>query len=105
MPEAPRWSVNDVAYLRESAIIGFLEGYRITNLRWDPQFSRWIYEAAIKHRGTEPNSVIDMHNLRRQEVLVLGQNDLVDQSEALDLAIINTEESLRYLQNKRAALP
>lgn len=104
MPNAPRWSVDDMAYLRESALLGFLEGYKITNIKWDPRYSRWMYEVAIKHRGTEPSSVIDMHNLRRSEVLELGENDLVDQSEALDLAIINTEERLRFLQNKRAVL-
>lgn len=104
MPAAPRWSVSDIAYLRESAIIGFLEGYKITNIKWDPRYNRWLYEAAIRHRGTEPTSVIDMHNLRRGEVLELGENDLCDQIEALDLAIINTEERLRYLQNKKAAL-
>lgn len=104
MPEAPRWSVDDVAYLRESALIGFLEGYKITNIKWDPQWSRWLYEVAIKHRGTEPNTVIDLYNLRRQETLTLGENDLVDQAEALDLAIVNTEQRLRQLQNKRAVL-
>ena len=101
MPNAPKWSVNDVVYLRESAVIGFLEKYRVTNIVWDPQWERWLYEIAIKHRGTEPNSVIDMHNLRTCEVLSLGENDLVDQVEALDLAIINTEERLRYLQFMR----
>lgn len=104
MPSAPRWSVNDIAYLRESAMIGFIEGYKITNIIWDPQWNRWLYEAAIKHRGTEPNAVIDMHNLRTQEVLALAENDLVDQIEAIDLAIINTEARLRSLQNKKAML-
>lgn len=104
MPEAPRWSVDNVAYLRESAVLGFLEGYKITNIKWDPQFNRWLYEAAIKHRGTEPTSVIDMNNLRTIEVLELGENDLVDQIEALDLAIINTEQRLRFLQNKKAIM-
>jgi hypothetical protein len=104
MPDAPRWSVNEIAYLRESALIGFIEGYKITNIKWDPHYSRWLYEAAIKQRGTEPNSVIDMYNLRRQEVIELGENDLVNQSEALDLAIINTEQRLKQLKNKRAVL-
>lgn len=104
MPDAPRWSVNDTAYLRESAIIGFLEGYKITNIRFDPQWDRWLYEVAIKHRGTEPNSVIDMYNLRSQETLTFGENDLVDQTEALDLAIINTEQRLRELTIKRASI-
>jgi len=104
MPEAPRWSVNDVAYLRESALIGFLEGYKITNIKWDPQWGRWLYEVVVRHRGTEPTSVIDQYNLRTQETLTLGENDLVDQLEALDLAIINTEQRLRQLQNKKAAL-
>lgn len=104
MPDAPKWSVGDIVYLRESAMIGFLEGYRVTNIFWDVQYNRWIYEASIKHRGTEPNSVIDMHNLRRNEILKLGENDLVNESEALELAIINTQQRLRYLENKKAQL-
>jgi len=104
MPNAPRWSVDEVTYLRESALIGFIEGYKITNIKWDPQYGRWLYEAAIKHRGTEPSTVIDMHNLRTTETITLAENNLVSQSEAVDLAIINAEERLRYLKNKRAAL-
>jgi len=105
MANAPRWSVKDIAYLRESAILGFIEGYIISNIKWDPQWNRWLYEAAIKHRGTEPQSVVDMNNLRTAETLVLAENDLIDQGEALDLAIINTEERLEYLKNKREFLP
>ena len=104
MSNAPRWSINDIVYLRESAAIGFIEGYRITNIKFDPSYNRWLYEAAIKHRGTEPNTVIDLHNLRRSEVLTLAENDLVSQTEALDIAIANTEQRLNYLKNKRAIL-
>lgn len=100
--KAPRWSVNDMIYLRESAILGFIEGYKVTNIIFDPKYNRWMYEVAIKHKGTEPNTVIDMYNLRKQEVLVLGENDLINQGEALDLAIINTEQRLTYLKNKKA---
>ena len=102
MPDAPRWSVNDVVYLRESAIIGFIEAYRVTNIVWDPQYSRWLYEASIRHRGTEPNAVIDMHNLRREEVITMAEHDLINEGEAVELAIINTEERLRYLKQVKA---
>lgn len=104
MPNAPRWSVNDMIYLRESAMIGFIEGYQVTNIQFDPKWNRWLYEVVIKHRGTEPNSVIDMYNLRSNEKLTFGENDLISQEEALDLAIINTEQRLRELKNKRAIL-
>jgi len=104
MPDAPRWSVDDIAYLRESAAIGFIEGYKIANIRFDPQWDRWLYDVVIKHRGTEPNSVIDMYNLRSKETITFGENDLINQAEALDLAIINTEQRLRELNIKRAAI-
>jgi len=104
MPDAPRWSVNEIAYLRESAMIGFIEGYTISNIVWDPQYNRWLYLVSIKHRGTEPTTVIDMHNLRTTETLELGENNLISQPEAIDLAIIHTEERLNYLKSIRAAL-
>lgn len=101
MPDAPQWSVDDVVYLRESAAIGFLESYKITNIVWDTSYSRWLYEVDIRHRGTEPNTVIDAHNLRRVEVLTLGENDLISLGDALDLAIINTEQRLKYLRTQK----
>lgn len=103
MPQAPIYSVGDTAYLRESAVIGFLEGYEIGNIEWDPQYNRWLYRVYTKHRGSEPSSVVDMHNLRNyKEVMMFGENDLVDEKEALDLAIVNTEQRLDFLKNKRA---
>jgi len=104
MAKAPLWSVGDMVYLRESAVLGFLEGYKVTNIIYDPGYNRWMYEIAIKHKGTEPSTTIDMYNLRTQEVLRLGENDLISQGEAVDLAIINTEQRLEYLKQKKANL-
>jgi len=103
MADAPLWSVDDIVYLRESAVIGFIESYKVTGIRFDQQWNRWIYEIAIKHRGTEPSSVIDMYNLRHKEVLSLGENDLIDLASALDLAIVNTEQRLTELINKNGS--
>lgn len=104
MPKAPRWSVGDVVYLKESAMIGFIESYKITNIAWDPQWNRWVYMVDIKHKGAESTSVIDMYDLRRSETLRFIEDDLISCVEALDLAIINLKERLKYLQNKRDAL-
>lgn len=104
MPNAPRWSVKDIVYLRESALLGFIEGYIVSDIKWDSQWNRWLYAAAIKHKGTQPNTVIDIHDLRNKEILTLPESELVDQIEALDLAIINTEQRLAELQNKRDGL-
>jgi hypothetical protein len=103
-PRAPKWSVKDVVYLKESALLGFVEGYIISNIKWDPQWNRWLYAAAIKHKGTQPNTVVDAYDLRTREILTLPENDLMDQTEALDLAIVSIEQQIINYQAKRDGL-
>jgi hypothetical protein len=87
MPNAPRWSVNDIVYLRESALLGFIENYTIVDIKWDPQWSRWLYDIT---KDIQPNKII-----------TLSETELVDQVEALDLAIINMQQRLEILYAQR----
>ena len=99
MASKPLYAINDIIYLIESAKLGFIESYRITGIEFNTNYSIWSYKCAISHKGPEPYTVIDKYNLRRSETLEFTENQLCSAKSAIELAIINTKQRLRYLES------
>jgi hypothetical protein len=103
MPDKPIYSITDIIYLRESAVLGFIESYRVDGIKYDNETGQWIYQIAIRSRGPSVSTVIDHNDLREHhEILMFREDELVTFCEALELAIQNTTERLNYLTSLRA---
>lgn len=100
---APTYEIDDVVYLRESAMAGFIESYRVTAIEFEPKTNQWLYKMAIRHSGPETSTVVDSYALHRFETLRFRESELVTLCEALDMAIIKTEERLAYLQGIKSS--
>jgi len=98
----PVFCVGDAVYLRESAIAGFLESYRIDGVQFDNQTKQWAYHVIIRQGGPENSTIIDSYNLHAISNLWFRQDELVVLCDALDLAINKMQTDLNRLQNMRA---
>jgi hypothetical protein len=97
----PTYSAGDHVYLRESAVLGFVEGYRVTGIQFDAQINQWIYEAAISHRGPSNSTVVDAVNLKNKEILRFRESELVPFCDAVELAYQKAQERVSFLENLR----
>jgi len=93
----PKFSIDDTIYLRESAMLGFIESYKITGMHYETSSGQWIYHIAIKPRRESFTTVMDMYQLVNKEELLLREDELVTFCEAVNLAIIETQRRLNQL--------
>jgi len=99
--ENPVYCVGDAVYLRESAIAGFLESYRIDGIQYDNSLKQWTYHAIIRQGGPENSTIIDSYNLHAISNLWFREDELAQLCDALDLAINKLQLDLNRLQNIR----
>jgi hypothetical protein len=98
----PKYKIGDVVYLRESAMLGFIESYQVGGIRIDPRYNKWTYEIYIRPRGPETSTVIDMATLRNiNEKLAFMEDELIEFCDALAYAITNTTNRLNYLISQK----
>lgn len=82
-PPTPRFGINEVVYLRESALSGFLEALKVRRVFYDPSINRTKYVFFIRNRRRKIQTLGDAVDLRREYDITLLEEDLVSYEEAL----------------------
>jgi hypothetical protein len=85
-PPRPRYGVNSVVYLRESAeSLGRLEAYRVSNFKWSKDANEWFYNFDI-HTRPEKNMVVgDRNEILRGHTFGKVESSLLTLCEVLPL--------------------
>ena len=101
---APLYNVGDILYLRESARLGSLESYEITQVRQDASGS-WWYKFGIPQRpGTNTTTVGDRNTLRGHNFdFELEESELIAYCDAIDLVEAYLIAALTRIQALKAA--
>ena len=90
------FAVGDIVYLRASAARGFLESYRITQIRNDGV--SWIYGFEVAKRTPHISTVGFMNTLTQDTSFEQPAEELTDFCSALQLAINYHTTRLSELQ-------
>lgn len=99
-PTAPIYRRDDVVFLKESALIGKLESYKITSLK-QIQDGRWVYQVDINKKPPHRGLVGDSFDSRTSEPsLYFTEIDFVSVCEALDIIVSRLNKQISSLQSK-----
>lgn len=98
----PIYKHGDVIYLRESAMLGFLESYEISGIEFNPGSNQWVYKISVRYKHPASTS-IDANQLQPVRQLYFREAELINLCEALDIAITETENRLTKLKDVRNA--
>lgn len=75
----PRYGVNDVVYLIDSAkSVGRLEPIRISDIKWDNSSNQWLYVIDFNPRPEFTMTIGDKDNWRRRYTVVYRENELAN---------------------------
>lgn len=100
---APQFNIDDIVYLRDSAVIGYIESYRVSGIRQDASLM-WVYSIAIPQRPPVNNATYgDRVTLKKSEDFELPESALVTYCEALTLAIATMRANLARLEALQSA--
>ena len=97
----PKYKINNTIYLRESAMLGFIESYKVNGIIYDSHTSQWMYQINIKNRGPATSLMVDRVDLRAQESLYFKESELIEFCEAINLAISEAEQRINKLKKMR----
>ena len=93
----PQYQVEDIVYLRESALVGSIESYRISEVRQDPS-GDWFYKISVNPRLPIGTATIgDRITLDQSYDFELAEDALIDYCGALALAITAATSNLTNL--------
>lgn len=98
---APKYNIGDRVYVRSSAITGWLDSYEVTQVRQGPD-GRWWYRFSVPEKAPANTTVGDQNNLKSSVNWEVGEHDLIDQHEAIDLAITYYRNRLNSLEIQRS---
>lgn len=74
----PIYQIDDIVYLKASAVLGFLESYKITNLFYDPARNTWVYSIDLKPNPSgAPTSIGDHITLKNNHTLFFIEDELI----------------------------
>lgn len=101
--DIPKYDINDIVYLRESAALGFLEAVRINGLT--KRDNDWVYSIYAGTVGAaNANLYGDRRSLINGSLLYFTENEFVTEYEAMVLTKANLERQLdsidRQIQSK-----
>jgi len=103
IPPKPRFGVNQVVYLKETAeVVGRLEAYRVDGIRWD-DINQWLYVFEIRPRPRRNTTVGDRDDLRRGSVIFYPESQLCLLCEAIPLAVAFLERALTRARLRQQA--
>lgn len=96
---APLFGDNEVVYLRETAeVVGRLESYRITSLKWHNEIRQWLYGMFIHRRPGRNMTVGDRGDLTKEFTLSYPESELCTICEALPLAVSYMTQAVAQAQ-------
>lgn len=102
-PIAPLHRRDDVVFLKESALLGKLESYKIISLK-QTQDGRWVYQVDIGKKPPDRGLIGDSFDGRIQESSIyFTEIDFVSLCEALDIITSRLTRQIASLQQRMAA--
>ncbi len=97
-PTSPKFNVDDIVFLQESAALGNLESYVIAGVTQLPN-SAFMYQFAVPERPpVHVTTVGDRNNLRHAQDFELQEGELLTQCEAVDLGVTKLQQDLNKVQ-------
>jgi len=104
-PSAPRFHINSIVYLKESAeVLGRLEKIFVDAIEFDTTESEWKYTFVYKKRPGENMTVEDRIDLKTQVVTSYLESELCTIDEALPLRVEYLTTALSQATTKKEAL-
>lgn len=99
----PTYDVGDIAYLRESAALGFIEAVRITGVH--KYNNEWVYTVGSRVANPQHEAVYgDRISQVHAQTLYFSENELVTLCDALALAEANALNNLQRIQAQRLSI-
>lgn len=103
MAAAPKYSVGDLAYLKESAGVGYIEPININGI---VSFNgQWAY--TVSHGPMNPishNTYGDRISMVNRATIYFSETELLTKAEALETAITIVRSKLLSLETQLAAI-
>jgi hypothetical protein len=82
-PPAPRFGINEIVYIRESALNGYLEPRRVEGIRYDASIGRNLYEFNFKKSSPTVQTVGDAVDLKTAFTIEIIEEELLTFEEAV----------------------
>jgi len=93
MNQNPKYKIDDVVYLRSSAVIGFLEAAKISSMQ--TYQGQWIYTIYAGGPSVVPNSTYgDRKSLLDKSTLYFTESEFVTLCEALPMMRAHLQDRL-----------
>jgi hypothetical protein len=79
--QAPKYDVDEQVWLRESAVIGHLEPYRVANIVLDREHGNWLYQLNV----LDDRPLNTFNAAENRNSVYVEEFDLLTYCEAIDL--------------------
>jgi hypothetical protein len=100
-PTTPLYGINEVVYLRESAMLGFIEPAKVYRVAYDPDLNTNVYTFVYRESNLNTQIAGDANNLRTRSVITINEEDLLTFDEAIK---IKEEYLIRELAKTRSLI-
>lgn len=99
---SPKFNVEDIVFLQESAALGNLESYVVAEVIQQPS-GNFTYKFAVPERPPVNNTTVgDRNNLRQSQDFELLESELLTQCEAVALGVTKLQQDLNKVQQLQA---
>jgi hypothetical protein len=100
-PPAPRFGVNDVVYLTDTAAsTGVLEALRVNNMEWDNERKMWLYKFILRPRPERHMTIGDADNWHNPKIVCYHEDSLSTFCEAQQTVVSFLNEALTACKNR-----
>lgn len=94
----PKFQIGDIACIRASAALGFIEGYNVVSIHKPPTYNKYTYTLNLT------NTTVQAGLPRFKDNLYFKQSELLTSCEALNMAISTLDRKLAALTKKKESL-
>ena len=104
---APRFDADERVWLKASAMKGFIETAKVTNIHRDRTRRQWYYELDIKgdYRNRDTYGTLTLgYNKRPERLMVFWQEELITECDALTYAIDHLLQEVSSMAADMAAV-
>ena len=99
----PKFGINEVVYLKESAMLGYLEAVKVYNIYYDRDVNKNMY--VFVHNKSSPSTQIagDAIDLKRNRAIAIVEEELLTYQEALNIKLRALEREIGITNNQLAS--
>lgn len=96
----PRFGINEIVYLRESALLGYLEALKVYNIYYSRAINRNMY--VFRFYKSKPSTQIagDAIDLKSDKNITIVEEELLNYTEALGIVSRSLKKELNKINNK-----